>query len=138
MSTLITLRRRGTFTVVDALGNRKFQCGSPMMTTLHYGVAITVTPDALDKRGFILANEEVDEMIKRKFHLMEDFPSCEQMAQEVVEMLRARITKGAKAISVIMSGWPGLTELECTWHSADSVDMSPQVCRPAPLLSKMD
>lgn len=117
---IMVIRRKGNFAVTNT-GSNKNQCGPLGTQVLSYFVSIATKAYRLNGQGFIIDNNDIQNYFTKKFSNVNEFVSCENVAQTACEDFRKMFGHGSKnatkvyGICVVITGLPGTAELECSW-----------------------
>lgn len=101
----LTLSRKGTFRVGEC-GDDTTQCGMRGTRKLHYFVSITSDEAQLDRRGFIVDNNEIQLYFDDEYRKVSRFLSCEEIACQSAKDL-ARLVGVERCAAVKVSIAPG-------------------------------
>jgi hypothetical protein len=107
----LTLRRKGQFAVTWTESNET-QCGALGTQVLSYVVTIVGNEKCLDRQGFLIDNNVVDEYFKERYKKVARFESCERIAMTACDELRQRL--GKAPIDLIEVSVSGSTQAQLT------------------------
>jgi hypothetical protein len=129
MNLTITLERRGVFEVQTS-GDRSNKCGSdPNENHVRYNAKITVPGTALDAQGFIIAHENIHELMQNLVGPRDAFPSCEVLSFMAAHAI-AGVVPNASHISVTIASGSNMDApmvgMTCDWK----LDPKPATTRP--------
>ena len=94
------LTANGSFRVLRAR-HTQFRCGPhKFVRTIQYTVKIGSRPDLLDGRGFIIDWQDIFQAVAKKFRYVDEFPSCETFAAEILALVHDMLVDRCTTISV--------------------------------------
>ena len=100
----LKLAAMGDIWVHAVRGSDANQCMDRGVRDFPYRVQIEGDPNALNGQGFILDRHEVYKYFREKYTIVQDLPSCEEMAIQACKDLAVLAKGHAKVIRVDIGG----------------------------------
>lgn len=111
----ITIEREGSFPV-GWKHSHDHQCGEYGTSILHFRVKIEGSTEHLNKKGWIIDNNEITNYFETKYADVYDFQSCEHISAQACRDLEKIVKAGGSHVNLITVSTSGIPR---SWITAE-------------------